>query len=219
MCILSEKRVHDNKCYNIVKDNQLIRCPCKEVVGYWDIIGEAEIVTFQNVREVLVRPHVSYTQHCVLNKREDRTVIFGEMIEEGECSTAVPFDVTKKLIHPLAEADIETQTLISEEASIIRVAAIASGNFVSLNENRVLNFFEDAIVRSLKENDTKSLHSISSVSDENLQQEPTSASILDVPRNDRFKKHGLSEFLTSRDSVKNETNFADFNLDMDLCID
>lgn len=58
------KKVYKSNCINVVRKNQLIYCLCDVLVGLLDTFGEHEFVSF--VREVLFRPHTTYTQHCIL---------------------------------------------------------------------------------------------------------------------------------------------------------
>lgn len=113
----------------------------------------------------------------------------------------------------MAEADIESQKSTTSEgkkASIIRVAAFAkhaSGNFVNLNENRVMNCFKNAIEQNLNKKELGPMTTASLVSDKNLRKEPTIAYSSRDICNDRLQEFGLNEFLTSRATAEEkETN-------------
>lgn len=197
-------------CINVIQEKELISCVCGRPVGYFDRADKTEIITFYNVRELLFRPHVTYVQHDVVNKENVQNVIISETIEDGDCSVVGDCDATKILIHPFLEAEAGAQ---SQESPGIKVAAIASGDFVTFNEDLVMGYFRDAIKRSMNGKESETL---ASVSDENLQNESTEVSTAHSMFNDRIQEYGLDEFLISGVTAESGANCTGFDLNLEL---
>lgn len=185
----------------------MIHCiVCKVPVGYFDVKDGKEIITYFNVREVLFRPHVTYTQRNVSDENDKQNVIFSETIENGECSIVDDFDGTKMLIHPFVEVEAEIQ---SQKLAVIKVAAVASGDFVTLDENRIMGYFRDAIMRDANK---KNSEASTSAADGCLQGESAGPSNSYNICNERLRKYNLSEFLSSGDVVESNDNLTDFDV-------
>lgn len=200
MFVVSEKKVYMSDCINIVRMKDSVFCYCGIWIGLLDIVDEKEIVTFSNVREVLFQPYVSYTRNRGFNGKDKRSVLFTEVVESGKCSVNNALDVSKILIHPIAEVEAEDRT---QETETIRVAAITSGDFITVNESRVMGYFKKAILQSHSEQESASSSSDTPINDGNLQGESTSDF---NSRSDRLQGLGLNEYLIFKNTVEDEAN-------------
>lgn len=143
--------VYRSDCINVVKEKNLILCPCKSVVGYAEVYNERETVVFINVREKLFRPHATYIRHCSTNEGKAQRVFFTEPIENEQRSALDDFDVSNMVICPLTGFESDNENHLSESPTssesnvpIIRVAAYVSENEHDLDENQILKCFKDS---------------------------------------------------------------------------
>lgn len=232
--------VNINNCVNIIKKNGLIHCAgqkCGILVGICNNFEDKEIITFINVREVLFRPHTSYTCHRTSIDEKFRRVLFTETVEYGErCSNEV-LNVPNILIFPLKQSTTESavdpdkpSTSTENKNPVIRVAAFASETSININENRVIQFFKNAILHDVERNKLGPMTTLSLVSDENLRKQLSTAfssgslqqanfdSVEIEPEfeasksKDHIEEFGLSEFLAPKSVIENSIDCSDINL-------
>lgn len=176
----------------------LIYCPCEREVGYSEILNEREAIRFNNVREVLFRPHISYVRR-VKNKKQ--RVIFTERIENGQPSACEASSLPNMVIHPLTGFENETDTSPKPSTSngskipVIRLAVSISKNTFDLNENCIFKYLEDAIIQDLNGKELGPMATVSLVSDPSLR-EKLSALSNSQAYDDSIQAFDLSELIT-----------------------
>lgn len=225
------KAVH---CVNISTKNGLVHCNgCDVIVGIHDVVGEDEVITFINVREVLFRPHTSYTTHFATNHRSAQQVIYTEMVEHGERCFTEALDVANVFVFPIVDLSVEAAVDVNQPSTssgsanpVIRVAAFTSDSLSNIDENRITKHFVDAITIELKRQSENTL------AFNNSQQEQVadvSTPIWCLPENvapngngtsSRVQQTGvrlmdldLDEFLLPKDVDDKQTDCSDIDLE------
>lgn len=130
----------------MLKKKGLVYCSgCNTLVGTHEGVEQEEIITFFNVREVLFRPHTSYTTHFDTNDRNTHQVIFTEIVEHGEKCFTDDLDVANVFLFPIVDLSVEAIVNTDQPSSsknsvdsVIRVAAFSSESLINFDENYVV---------------------------------------------------------------------------------
>lgn len=160
MCFLFRiaKKIKPINCINVSKKSGLAYCTgCNIIVGLYEGAEENEVISYFNVREVLFRPHTSYTTHFATNEKSAQHVIYTEMVEHGERCFTEDLDVVNVFVFPIVDLSVESAVDMNQPSTssgsanpVIRVAAFASESLINIDENRITKHFKDAITNDLK---------------------------------------------------------------------
>lgn len=151
------QKIKSAHCINIAKESGLVYCTgCRIIIGMYDSVEESEAITLFNVREVLFRPHTSYTHYFATTGRNSQQVIYTEMVEHGEKCFMDALDIANVFVFPLVDLSVEDVVDVNQPSTssnsvnpVIRVAAFASESSMNLDENCITKHFKDAIMSEL----------------------------------------------------------------------
>lgn len=106
---------------------------CNNIFCFATNVSQRDIISFENVREILFRPHTSY-ERFIDGQHESQRVVFMELCEDIH-SKKNPLHILDHLID-VENSDISTQASTSnEEKSVVRVCTFASESLFGVDQN------------------------------------------------------------------------------------